>query len=83
MRQTQQLAALQTATPKLDKPLPKAPSEAQAKAALAAFDERDQPEWIAARDHALGKAEFWRCRVVSAAATRIEPTPVRTQRWGR
>lgn len=36
-----------------------------------------------ARDHALGKAEFWRCRVVSSAATRIEPTPVRTQRWGR
>lgn len=47
------LAALQTATPKLDKPLPKAPSEKQASAALEALFEQEQPEWIAARDHAI------------------------------
>jgi integrase/recombinase XerC len=47
------LAALQTATPKLDKPLPKAPSEKQARAALDAFAEQDRPAWIAARDHAI------------------------------
>lgn len=47
------LAALQTATPKLDKPLPKAPSESQAMVALEAFAEQDRPEWIAARDHAI------------------------------
>lgn len=47
------LAALQTATPKRDKPLPKAPSEQQASAALEAMRLRDQPEWIAARDHAI------------------------------
>jgi integrase/recombinase XerC len=47
------LAALQTATPKLDKPLPKAPTEMQAKVALDAMAEQDQPEWISARDHAI------------------------------
>ena len=47
------LAALQTATPKLDKPLPKAPSESQASTAIEAFAEQDRPEWIAARDHAI------------------------------
>jgi integrase/recombinase XerC len=47
------LAALQTATPKRDKPLPKAPSEAQARAALERFSERNPEPWIAARDHAI------------------------------
>ena len=48
------LAALQTATPKLDKPLPKAPNERGAKATLDAFAaQENQPEWIAARDHAI------------------------------
>lgn len=47
------LAALQTATPKRDKPLPKAPSEAQARAALVAFETRAPEPWIAARDHAM------------------------------
>ena len=47
------LAALQTATPKLDKPLPKAPTEIQAKIALDAMAEQDQPAWIVARDHAI------------------------------
>lgn len=47
------LAALQTSTPKRDKPLPKAPSEAQARAALEAMETQDQPAWIAARDHAI------------------------------
>ena len=47
------LAALQTATPKRDRPLPKAPSEQQAKAALEGLSERDQPQWVSARDHAI------------------------------
>ena len=47
------LAALQTATPKLDKPLPKAPNERNAAAALEAFSDQDQPAWVAARDHAI------------------------------
>ncbi len=47
------LAALQTATPKRDKPLPKAPSEAQARAALEGMSDRDRPAWILARDHAM------------------------------
>lgn len=49
------LAPLQTATPKLDKPLPKAPSISQAKTALDALAEnaQERPDWIAARDHAI------------------------------
>ncbi len=47
------LAALQTATPKLDKPLPKAPSEKQAAAALDAMADQERLPWIAARDHAI------------------------------
>ena len=47
------LAALQTATPKRDKPLPKAPSESQARATLEAMQEQDQPAWIQARDYAV------------------------------
>lgn len=47
------LAPLQVPTPKLDKPLPKAPNEAQAKAALAALEYVKRDEWIAARDHAI------------------------------
>lgn len=47
------LAALQVPTPKLDKPLPKAPSAAQASAALKGLEHDDREPWIAARDHAL------------------------------
>lgn len=47
------LAALQTATPKRDKPLPKAPTEEQAKATLDAISERNADAWIAARDYAI------------------------------
>lgn len=47
------LAPLQTSTPRRDKPLPKAPSEPQARAALEAFSDQEQPAWIAARDHAI------------------------------
>lgn len=47
------LAALQVATPKLDKPLPKAPSEKQAEAALDALVYADKDAWVAARDHAI------------------------------
>lgn len=46
-------AALQIMGPKLDKPLPKAPSEVQAEAALEALEERDTESWIAARDQAI------------------------------
>lgn len=47
------LAALNAPIPKLDKPLPKAPNEAQAGAALEALDTADKAEWVGARDHAL------------------------------
>ncbi len=47
------VAALQMTGPKLDKPLPKAPSEPHAQAALEALDAPDKEEWIAARDHAI------------------------------
>ena len=47
------LAALQVPTPKLDKPLPKAPNPAQAKAALEGLEASDREPWIAARDHAI------------------------------
>lgn len=47
------VAALQVQSPKLSKPLPKAPNEAQASAALDAIAEREVAPWIAARDHAL------------------------------
>lgn len=47
------LAALQVATPKLDKPLPKAPNESQARATLDGLENADRAEWITARDHAI------------------------------
>lgn len=47
------LAALQVPTPKLEKPLPKAPSTVQAAAALKFFEHDDREPWIVARDHAL------------------------------
>lgn len=47
------LAALQTPTPKLEKPLPKAPSLAHASAALQGFENDDREPWIVARDYAL------------------------------
>ncbi|MFZ4541223.1 MAG: tyrosine recombinase XerC [Rickettsiales bacterium] len=46
------LAALQVPTPKLDKPLPKAPNIAQARAAIDGMEENVEP-WIGARNHAL------------------------------
>lgn len=46
--------ALQMRGPRRDKPLPRAPSELQAKSALAALaNQGDPPPWISARDHAL------------------------------
>ena len=47
------VAAQQVQSPKLAKPLPKAPNEAQADAALTAIAEQDVEPWIAARDHAM------------------------------
>lgn len=47
------LAALQVPTPKLDKPLPKAPSEAQTRAALDGIADAGDAPWVGARDHAL------------------------------
>lgn len=47
------LAALQVPTPKLDKPLPKAPSIAQTNATLDGLEANDDAPWIGARDHAL------------------------------
>ncbi len=47
------LAALQVPTPKRDKPLPKSPSEAQARAALEGLEAQDHAPWIAGRDHAI------------------------------
>lgn len=48
------LAPLQVTAPKREKPLPKAPSEAQADAVLKGFSLQDKDPWIAARDHAVG-----------------------------
>jgi integrase/recombinase XerC len=47
------LAPLQVATPKLDKPLPKAPNVAQTNAALQGLEEGERDPWIMARDHAI------------------------------
>lgn len=47
------VTALQMVGPKLDKPLPKAPNELQAKVALEALEEQDAADWISARDHAI------------------------------
>lgn len=47
------LAALQVPTPKLDKPLPKAPNIAQTNATLEGLEANDGEPWIGARDHAL------------------------------
>lgn len=47
------VAPLQVQSPKLPKPLPKAPSEPQTHAAVAAITERDAESWIAARDRAI------------------------------
>jgi integrase/recombinase XerC len=46
-------AALQMSGPKLDKPLPKAPNEAQTNAALEGLNDAEKTDWIAARDHAI------------------------------
>lgn len=47
------LAALQVTAPKLDKPLPKAPNEAQADALVEEIGLQDKDSWIIARDHAV------------------------------
>jgi integrase/recombinase XerC len=47
------LAAMQVPTPKLDKPLPKAPNEAQTRVALDGLEEGDTAPWIASRNHAI------------------------------
>lgn len=47
------LAPLMVPTPKLDKPLPKAPTVEQARAALMSMGESEHPSWISARDHAI------------------------------
>lgn len=47
------LAPLQVATPKLDKPLPKSPNEEQARAALEGLEYADRDAWLSARDHAI------------------------------
>jgi integrase/recombinase XerC len=47
------LAAMQVPTPKLDKPLPKAPNEAQTRVALDGLDDGDHAPWIASRNHAI------------------------------
>jgi integrase/recombinase XerC len=47
------LAALQVATPKLDKPLPKAPNESQADALLEGIEQQDKDAWLVARDYAI------------------------------
>lgn len=47
------LAPLQVATPRLDKPLPRAPDVAQTNAALAGLEEGGNEAWIATRDHAI------------------------------
>ncbi len=46
------LAALQVPTPKLDKPLPKAPNVAQTSATLDGLED-DRDPWVGARNHAL------------------------------
>ncbi len=46
------LAALQVPTPKLDKPLPKAPDMAQARATLDGLEDNAEP-WLGARNHAI------------------------------
>lgn len=46
-------AAQQMQGPKLSKPLPKAPNEAQAAATLDAIEEQETHIWLAARDHAV------------------------------
>ena len=46
-------AALQMAGPKRDKPLPKAPSEAQTTATLTSLHDHPTDDWIGLRDHAL------------------------------
>ena len=47
------LAALQVSAPKLNKPLPKAPNEAQAQALMQEFSLSDREPWLIARDHAI------------------------------
>ncbi len=47
------VAPLQVRAPKLPKPLPKAPNEAQAEALMQDFDIADREAWLAARDHAI------------------------------
>lgn len=47
------LAPMQVRPPKLPKPLPKAPNEAQADALMDELTLQDKDEWIVARDHAI------------------------------
>jgi integrase/recombinase XerC len=47
-------AILSVSPPKLDKPLPKAPSESQTETALDGLFEFDRTAWVNARNHALG-----------------------------
>ncbi len=47
------LAALQVSAPKLNKPLPRAPNEAQTQALMSEFSMNDREEWLIARDHAI------------------------------
>lgn len=70
------LAALQVATPKLDKPLPKAPSEKQAEAALDALVYADKEAWVAARDHAIALL-LYGCglRISEALNLKLEDVP--------
>ena len=46
-------AVLAVTGPKLDKPLPRAPNEAQASATLEGLSRQDIKDWVAARDHAV------------------------------
>jgi len=47
------VSAQQVQSPKLSKPLPKAPNIAQADAAMDAIAEQNPDAWVAARDHAI------------------------------
>ena len=47
------LAALQVPTPKLDKPLPKAPNLTQTRATLDGLETENEDPWVGARNHAL------------------------------
>ena len=64
--------ALHMAGPKRDKPLPKAPNEAQAAAALDALHAQDKDAWISARDHAIATLLYGAgLRISEALALRV------------